>query len=168
MVADALSCKSLYVVWLMIYEHKLLENFSSKHQNSPDFTMYNLNTMVITNKFWKDLRKAQLEDKYLLEIRDDIEENKTKDFCFNNDGLVVFRDRKYQPDPSHVIEPEDVELCENLTYWAESEKIIDVKEKQMRNKTIWLVKVIWRGMTSGDTTWETEEKMKNQNPHLFL
>ncbi|XP_028765326.1 uncharacterized protein LOC114723301, partial [Neltuma alba] len=74
--------------------------------------------------------------------------------------------KKYQPDPSHIIEPEEVELRENLTYRTEPERIADVKEKQLRNKTIRLVKVIWKGMAPGDATWETEEKMR-QSPHLF-
>ncbi|XP_054801438.1 uncharacterized protein LOC129305431 [Prosopis cineraria] len=59
-----------------------------------------------------------------------------------HDVFHVSQLKKYQPDPSHVIEPKDVELCENLTYWVKLEKIVDVKEKQLRNKTIRLVKVI--------------------------
>ncbi|XP_028805339.1 uncharacterized protein LOC114760236 [Neltuma alba] len=68
--------------------------------------------------------------------------------------------KKYQPDPSHIIEPEEVELRENLTYRTEPERVVDVKEKQLRNKTIRLVKVIWKGMAPDDATWETEEKMR--------
>ncbi|XP_028752685.1 uncharacterized protein LOC114712335 [Neltuma alba] len=75
--------------------------------------------------------------------------------------------KKYQPDPSHIIEPEEVELRENLTYRTEPERIADVKEKQLRNKTIRLVKVIWKGMAPGDATWEMEEKMRQSYPHLF-
>ncbi|XP_054820673.1 uncharacterized protein LOC129319600 [Prosopis cineraria] len=104
-VADTLSCKTLHVVWLMIHEYKLLEDFSSEHQNSLDFVVYNLNTTIITNEFWKDLRKAQLGDKYLLGIKDDIEANKTKDFWFNDDGLVVYRDQVCVPDDKRVQEP---------------------------------------------------------------
>ncbi|XP_054778415.1 uncharacterized protein LOC129286482 [Prosopis cineraria] len=37
--------------------------------------------------------------------------------------------KKYQPDPSHVIESEEIELQKNLTYKAKPERIIDVKEK---------------------------------------
>ncbi|XP_028781487.1 uncharacterized protein LOC114737698 [Neltuma alba] len=68
--------------------------------------------------------------------------------------------KKYHPDPSHIIELEEIELRENMTYKAKPERIIDVRDKQLRNKTIRLVKVIWRGMPPGDATWETEEKMK--------
>ena len=84
-----------------------------------------------------------------------------------HDVFHVSQLKKYHPDPSHVIEPEDVELQENLTYRAEPEKILDVKDKQLRNKTIRLVKVFWRGMTPGDATWETEERMRREYPTLF-
>ncbi|XP_028775902.1 uncharacterized protein LOC114732734 [Neltuma alba] len=49
--------------------------------------------------------------------------------------------KKYHPNLSHVIEPEEVELRDNLTYSAKPERILDVKDKQLRNKAICLVKV---------------------------
>ncbi|XP_054816859.1 uncharacterized protein LOC129316458 [Prosopis cineraria] len=69
-----------------------------------------------------------------------------------HDVFYVSQLKKYQPNPSHIIEPEEVELWENLTYRTEPERIADVKDKQFRNKTICLVKVIWKGMTPGDAT----------------
>ncbi|XP_028801661.1 uncharacterized protein LOC114756883 [Neltuma alba] len=75
--------------------------------------------------------------------------------------------KKYHTDPSHIIELEEIEIRENMTYNVEPERIIDARDKQLRNKTIRIVKVVWRGMTSGDATWETEEKMKQEYPHLF-
>ncbi|XP_054816847.1 uncharacterized protein LOC129316443 [Prosopis cineraria] len=75
--------------------------------------------------------------------------------------------KKYQSDPSYVIEPEEVELQENMTYRAKLERIVDVKDNQLKNKTIRLVKVFWKGMTLGDATWEIEAKMRQLYPHLF-
>ncbi|XP_028798914.1 uncharacterized protein LOC114754303 [Neltuma alba] len=75
--------------------------------------------------------------------------------------------KKYHPDPSHILEPEEVELHENLTYQAEPKRIFDVKDKQLRNKTIRLVKVFWKGMSLGDATWEMEERMRREYPLLF-
>lgn len=75
--------------------------------------------------------------------------------------------KKYQPDPSHVIEPEEVEIQENLTYRTEPDRIVDAKDKQLRNKTIRLVKVIWKGTAPGDATWETEDQMRKEYPQLF-
>ena len=79
-----------------------------------------------------------------------------------HDVFHVSQLKKYHPDPSHVIEPEEVELEDNLTYRVEPERILDVKDKQLRNKTIRLVKVFWRGMTPGDATWEAEEQMREK------
>ncbi|XP_028807303.1 uncharacterized protein LOC114762023 [Neltuma alba] len=75
--------------------------------------------------------------------------------------------KKYHPDPSHILELEEVELDDNLTYQAELERILDVKDKQLRNKTIQLVKVFWKGMSLGDATWETEERIQREYPLLF-
>ncbi|XP_054793980.1 uncharacterized protein LOC129299530, partial [Prosopis cineraria] len=83
-----------------------------------------------------------------------------------HDVFHVSQLKKYQPDPSHIIEPEEVELKENMTYRVEPKRIVDVREKQLRNKTIRL-KVFWKGMAPGNATWETEEKMKHSYPHLF-
>ena len=84
-----------------------------------------------------------------------------------HDVFHVSQLKKYNTDPSHVIEPEEVELSENLTYRAVPERILDVKDKQLRNKTIRLVKVLWRGTTTEEATWETEERMREDFPHLF-
>ncbi|XP_054782729.1 feruloyl CoA ortho-hydroxylase F6H1-3-like [Prosopis cineraria] len=75
--------------------------------------------------------------------------------------------KKYNPDPFHVIELKEVELGENLTFRSEPDRIEDFKEKQLRNKTIRLVKVIWKGAALGDATWETEENMRRDYSQLF-
>ncbi|XP_028777929.1 uncharacterized protein LOC114734473 [Neltuma alba] len=69
-----------------------------------------------------------------------------------HDVFHVSQSKKYQPDPSHIIELEEVELREDLTYKAEPERILDVKDKELRNKTTRLLKVFWKGMSHGDTT----------------
>ncbi|XP_054806216.1 uncharacterized protein LOC129308864 [Prosopis cineraria] len=49
--------------------------------------------------------------------------------------------KKYQLDLSHIIEPEEVELQENMTYKAKPKQIVDVEDKQLRNKIILLMKI---------------------------
>ena len=51
--------------------------------------------------------------------------------------------RKYQPDPSHIIHYEPLELREDLSYVETPIRIMDKKEKTLRNKSISLVKVLW-------------------------
>lgn len=74
--------------------------------------------------------------------------------------------RKYIPDPSHVIEPDTVQLKENLTYETIPVKVVDRKMKQLRGRHIPLVKVIWNE-TSGDVTWELEENIREKYSYLF-
>ncbi|XP_073067270.1 uncharacterized protein [Primulina eburnea] len=51
--------------------------------------------------------------------------------------------RKYEPDPSHVLSTEDVELYSSLSYVEHPVQILDRKEKQLGNNTIPLVLVQW-------------------------
>ena len=81
--------------------------------------------------------------------------------------LHVSQLRKYVPDPSHVIEPEDIELKDNLTMELPPIKIVDRSTKRLRNKDVPLVKVIWNQVT-GDATWELEDKMRESHPVLFV
>ena len=75
--------------------------------------------------------------------------------------------RKYIPNPSHVLTEQPVEIQENLTYEEEPVQILDRREQVLRNKTIPLVKVLWRSHTVEEATWEHEEQMKKHYPHLF-
>ena len=75
--------------------------------------------------------------------------------------------RKYNPDTSHVIEYEKVEIQPNLSYVKQPIEIIDRKEQILRNKTIPLVRVLWRNKKVEESTWELESKMQKKYPHLF-
>ena len=75
--------------------------------------------------------------------------------------------RKYIPDPSHILTEKPVEIRENLTYEEEPVQILDRQEQVLRNKTIPLVKVLWRSHTVEEATWEHEEQMKRHYPHIF-
>ena len=75
--------------------------------------------------------------------------------------------RRYNPDPSHVIESDEVQVRDNLTYDAQPLRISDRRIKQLRGKEIALVKVQW-GADEGDATWELEDKMRELYSSLFL
>ncbi|GKV48743.1 hypothetical protein SLEP1_g55542 [Rubroshorea leprosula] len=75
--------------------------------------------------------------------------------------------RKYEPDPSHVINYEPLELKEYLSYTEQPIQILDRKEKVLRNKTVSLVKVLWRHHSENKATWELENQMRGQYPNLF-
>ncbi|XP_028758470.1 uncharacterized protein LOC114717497 [Neltuma alba] len=74
-----------------------------------------------------------------------------------HDVFHISQLQKYQPDPSHVLKHEDIELQDNLTFEVKLVKMIDSQIKQPRDKTIPMVKVIWRDLTQEEATWEKEE-----------
>ena len=76
--------------------------------------------------------------------------------------------RKYISVPNHVIEPEPIELAKDLTYEEHPIQILDRRVKQLRNKSIPLVNVLWASHDSSEATWETEEDMKKKYPYLFV
>ncbi|XP_073298482.1 uncharacterized protein [Primulina huaijiensis] len=52
--------------------------------------------------------------------------------------------RIYMPDASHVLQPDEAELDETFSYFEKPLKNLDRKEKQLRTKTITLVKLLLR------------------------
>ena len=75
--------------------------------------------------------------------------------------------RKYVPHHSHVIRPEPVEIQPDLTYAAEPVQILSREVKQLCNKRIPLVKVLWLNQHREEATWEREDEMKEKYPYLF-
>ena len=73
---------------------------------------------------------------YRLELSSDLERI--------HDVFHVSMLRNYIPDPSHVLTEQPVEIQEKLTYEEEPVQILDRREKVLRNKTILLVKVLWK------------------------
>ena len=50
--------------------------------------------------------------------------------------------RKYISDPSHVLETPEIELRDDLSYEEQPVQILGREEKELRNKTISVVKVL--------------------------
>ncbi|KAM1023861.1 hypothetical protein ACFX2A_045679 [Malus domestica] len=75
--------------------------------------------------------------------------------------------RHYVSDPSHVIPPQPLEINPDLTYDEEPVTLLDWKDKELRNKIVRLVKVLWRNHSVEKATWETEDRMREMYPHLF-
>ncbi|MCI33833.1 putative retrotransposon gag protein, partial [Trifolium medium] len=68
--------------------------------------------------------------------------------------------RKYVPDPTHVIEVDDVQVRENLTVETIPLRIEGRQVKKLRNKEIASVKVVWGGPAGESAAWELEDEMK--------
>ena len=52
--------------------------------------------------------------------------------------------KKYHPDPTHILPPEDIKVDESLTYEERPIQVLDRKVKELRNKQISLVKILWK------------------------
>ena len=75
--------------------------------------------------------------------------------------------RKYNSDSSHVLEAPTIELNEDLSFEVQPVGIIDQKLKELKNKVIPMVKVLWRNDTVKEMPWEIEESMRSRYPYLF-
>lgn len=60
--------------------------------------------------------------------------------------------RKYISDPSHILQPQAVELSEDLSYEEYPVAIVGRQVRQLRTKEIPMVKVLWSNHTVEDCT----------------
>ena len=75
--------------------------------------------------------------------------------------------KKYHPDLSHLLQPENIEIDEALTYEEKPVKLLDCKVKELRNKQILLVKILWRDHGIEEATWVIEEEIREKYLDLF-
>ncbi|XP_059292687.1 uncharacterized protein LOC132046150, partial [Lycium ferocissimum] len=75
--------------------------------------------------------------------------------------------RLYKPDPSHVLNHEEIEINEGLSYEEEPVQILDHQVRWLRTKDVASVKVLWQNRDTEEATWEAEEDIKKRYPHLF-
>ncbi|CAN6700746.1 unnamed protein product [Malus baccata var. baccata] len=66
-------------------------------------------------------------------------------------GVVRFG-KKGKLNPSHVIPHQPLEINPDLTYDEEPVTLLDWKDKELRNKTVRLVKVLWRNHSVEEAT----------------
>ena len=75
--------------------------------------------------------------------------------------------RKYVHDPSHILQHLKVEYAPMGREEVRPVRILDARDKQLRNKTIRLVKVQWQGRSTEEATWEREDEVRANYPGLF-
>ncbi|XP_073033834.1 uncharacterized protein [Primulina eburnea] len=75
--------------------------------------------------------------------------------------------RKYEPDPSHVLDIFEVQLDPDVSYVERPVCILDRSERKLRSKLIPMVKVQWEHRCVEEATWETERHMRELYPYLF-
>nr|CAN68536.1 hypothetical protein VITISV_018260 [Vitis vinifera] len=75
--------------------------------------------------------------------------------------------RKCTPDPTWVMDLQDVQISENTSYVKEPLRILEVGEHRFKNKVIPVVKVWWQHHGIEEATWELEEEMRRHYSQLF-
>ncbi|KAI3780622.1 hypothetical protein L2E82_10607 [Cichorium intybus] len=85
-----------------------------------------------------------------------------------HDVFHVSHLRKTLFDKSQHIPLAEIEVDEKLRYPEQPERVLDRKIRQLRNKKISMVKVLWRHHKGSDMTWETESEMREKYPQLFV
>ena len=75
--------------------------------------------------------------------------------------------RRYISNPSHVLSQEPLALDPDLSFEERHVQILDNRVKELRNKKIHLVKVLWCNQSVDEATWELEDEMRNKYRGLF-
>ena len=75
--------------------------------------------------------------------------------------------RSYILDESHVQLVQEVQVQPDLSYDEKPKAVLAQEVKQLRNKQVPLVKVLWQHHGKEDATWDPEATMKVQYPQLF-
>ncbi|VFQ67767.1 unnamed protein product [Cuscuta campestris] len=119
----------------------------------------------------RDWSERSEDDEFCRMTRDLVSSGKRPDFTVGADGILFFRNRLVVPcgavrerllHPTHRLPEGAVTLDENLTYEEEPEQILAREVKELRNKRVPLVKVLWRNHAVEEATWKTEESMRVQ------
>ncbi|CAL5428555.1 unnamed protein product [Camellia sinensis] len=84
-----------------------------------------------------------------------------------HDVLHVSMLRKYIADSSHVLKWDEISLDKDATFKEGPVAIQDSREKNLRGKTVHLVKVLWRHRGIEESTWERQDWVKANYPELF-
>ena len=84
-----------------------------------------------------------------------------------HDVFHVSMIQKYFSDESHILPVQEIQVQEDLSYAEEPKAILAREVKQLRNKQVPLVKVLWQHHGREEATWEPKATMRAQYPQLF-
>src|SRR3954470_11835531 len=75
--------------------------------------------------------------------------------------------KKGEPDPTHIIDYRGIDLQEDVTIQDQPVQVLERQERVLRNQVIPLDKVSWSHHGVEEATWEHEDLIRSQFPHLF-
>ena len=70
--------------------------------------------------------------------------------------------RRYRSDESHILPVQEIQVQANFSY-----DVLAREVKQLRNKKVPLLKMLWQHHGREEPTWEPEATMRAQYPQLF-
>ena len=74
---------------------------------------------------------------------------------------------RYHYDESHILHVQDIQVQSDFSYNEEPKAIPTCDVKQLRNKQVSLVKVLWQYHGIEEATWEPKSTMRTQYSQLF-
>ncbi|XP_017974482.1 PREDICTED: uncharacterized protein LOC108661563 [Theobroma cacao] len=97
-------------------------------------------------------------------------DNRWRDLEFRV-GIMYFlrshqQKRKYNPDPSHIIRYETIQLRDDLTYEEQPMAILDRQVKKLYSEDVASVKVLWQNHTSEEI--RRQLKLRLRSPRRFF
>ena len=69
--------------------------------------------------------------------------------------------RRYRSDESHILQVQEIQVQEDLSYDEEPKAILAREVKQLRNKQVPLVKVLWQHHGREEATWGPENNYES-------
>ena len=84
-----------------------------------------------------------------------------------HDVFHVSMMRRYRLDESHILLVQDVQVQLDFSYDEEPKAILAREIKQLCNKQVTLVKMVWQHRGMKEATWKPEATMRAQYLQLF-
>jgi hypothetical protein len=75
--------------------------------------------------------------------------------------------RGLKPRDKQPLPMDGLDVKEDLTYTEHPVRILDTLARVTRNRVIKMCKVQWSNHAEDETTWEREDELKEDHPHLF-
>ena len=93
--------------------------------------------------------------------------NLTGDLSGIHNMFHISQLRKYVSNPEKQVSHEYIDVQPDLTYREHPIKILEESERRTRRKTIKFFRVQWSNHTEDEATWESEDFLRTEHPHLF-
>ena len=84
-----------------------------------------------------------------------------------HDVFHVSQLRRCFKDPIREVDHGLIELQQDVTYHEHPSRILDQSKRKTRNKTTKFLKVQWSNHSEDESTWEREDRLREEYPDLF-